>query len=496
MEWFDKVKETIEDGADSAVKVVADAVDKANEIIDKGEVTVSKGIDYFVYVQGEDNTIKVIARGCDDKLYQQTPQVVSEHVEINSKNLDKMAGYISTEKSGRFSFTFKCGDDEVYRYVEINPYTGSIADSNIEDFLNTQSIITTNYALSYGFYDAGISGSNQAYMYLTENFSNWMGKLVERNQEFKTQPFSLFVLPGSHDAGMFIDVIDETVQAVSGLQKTIVEELGWNVSSKLSSRLLRNLSLTQKESISNQLLLGTRYFDFRPGHNAWDSKSPLYHQHFVVPGCSLSSFIQQIVEFLNTHTSEVVVVGLSSDGFSFDSMKPREDVVMRLIKDAVDGYQSSIQLSTEVDDLEKSYEELLNINCRLIVLWKPEFKDSYSDDAYQTKDVRSIKTALDETLSSADKNQPLMLQLQGTANGRYFDDIRSFITNSDASSLLMSTKGQFDQTTYRWLSQLDVSKLPTKKTVVCLNDFVENGLVSRCQKLSKQRFINYKDFRL
>jgi len=93
-------------------------------------------------------------------------------------------------------------------------------------------------------------------------------------------------------------------------------------------RAIRNISLTQKEDISTQLNLGVRYFDFRPGHYAWDAKSSLFHQHNVVPGCSLDSFCHQIIQFLEEHESEVVVVSLNTSGFANDAMKPEESEVI------------------------------------------------------------------------------------------------------------------------------------------------------------------------
>lgn len=105
------------------------------------------------------------------------------------------------------------------RYAEIAPSTGNLGDLNMKNMLQTPSIVENDYAISYGFYDAGIGENHQAYMYVTDNYSNWMGDLMNVELELKNKPFGTFVLPGSHDAGMFagIDSDDAAREFVNGL---------------------------------------------------------------------------------------------------------------------------------------------------------------------------------------------------------------------------------------------------------------------------------------
>ena len=64
----------------------------------------------------------------------------------------------------------------------------------------------------------------------------------------------------------------------------------------------------------------------------------------------------------------------------------------------------------------------------------------------------------------------------------------SFLTLSDASSPLLSTKARFDATTYPWLVKTEnVAKRAGKSLVVLMNDFIDNALTSHAIAMTRQR---------
>jgi len=144
--------------------------------------------------------------------------------------------------------------------------------------------------------------------------------------------------------------------------------------------------------------------------------------------------------------------------------------------------------------LQATYRELLQQNKRLILMWEPEFNNSYSDDAYQANDVNRVLQALNETLDEAlTVNKPSLFQLQDTINSVIEEDIRASLGSSNASALLMKTKGKFDKQTYQWISEIEPAKLPKNQAAIFLNDFADNALVYHCLTLSRQRFEACRD---
>lgn len=65
---------------------------------------------------------------------------------------------------------------------------------------------------------------------------------------------------------------------------------------------------------------GARYFEFRPAHisSKLSAASPLpdnlYYTHLVIPGTPLDAFLAEVVQFLLTNPTEIVVVQIRHDG--------------------------------------------------------------------------------------------------------------------------------------------------------------------------------------
>ncbi|HZX29890.1 MAG TPA: hypothetical protein VFF03_00935 [Rhodocyclaceae bacterium] len=454
--------------------------------------------------------------------------------QVRSCEIDK--NRIGGNASGVYSMHAQKDRREVLRKdIEVRPGDGNIASGSLRRMLETPSVVQDDYAVSYGFYDAGIGKKHQSYMYVTDDYSDWMGMVLQdkHRSDFSKRPFGTFVLPGSHDAGMFCgldsdeaarDLVDRLVQAYSTPGRLAAALAGgaaaaWAApaaavlaavvfliakTSGAARRALINLAYTQKDDIKTQLALGTRFFDFRPGYNAafYRSDQKLRHQHGFIPGYEFEGFLRDVVGFLTAHEKEIVVVQIKNNGFFADDMTPAPEVIDKAIDAALKG--SSIRRG-DVTDLSDTTGGLLAAGKRLIILKKSDkATDSYSDDAYATDDPESVKAQLDKTLHNLAPDAAwTILQLQGTCTNKPLVQLKGGImdiaagtralaalalTQSDAASPLLSTKARFDHVLYQWLMDENVAKSSGPKPVVLLNDFVDGALTSHAWAMTKQRY--------
>ncbi|KAA6438428.1 hypothetical protein FEM33_17220 [Dyadobacter flavalbus] len=477
-------------------------------------MSTSKGVDYYAYLG--DNRFSVRFQkpkswgdSTDTTSWGSPNQMLVGNLQISESDI----GF--TSHTGRFQWTLDYeGNPLVNKYAEIAPSDGVIGDSNLTSMFNTQSFGTNDYAVSYGFYDSSfgegsLTNQDQSYVYATGSKANWMGDIAG---QAGNAPFSSFVLPGAHDAGMFDTTCVKTIQnnytflnvlsTAAGIGITIAQALAPDV----ITRIVVNLSMTQKDTISTMLNLGIRYFDFRPGYCATDqgATGPLYHQHNFIPGYPFSSFLNDILSYLGQHPSEVVVVALGHSGFYQDYMKPSTATLESYVRNALNATGSHVAIGNKLD-LNSSYHDLIASNKRLIILGQYGFPsdpsqspepalvydaakyDSYAD-SYQTTDVNVIMNALNNMNAAGQNgNDYTVLQLQGTASGAGGGIFGSVASMSDASSPLMSTKARFDSNTYPWLAANLPGRFLNEQLLICLNDFADNALTDYCQKLTVTR---------
>jgi len=390
----------------------------------------------------------------------------------------------------------------------INPITGNLDGGNLQNMMLTPSVLGPDFAVSYGFYDSGpgygdLTNQDQAYAYLTSPVSNWMGQLASQHSQVSSAPFCQFVLPGAHDAGTF-DLA--TVKALLADAKAAGAFLGLldgalgavlTLAASQAKTAIINLAVTQKDNILTMLNLGCRYFDFRPGYAPSQIRSfatDIYHEHSVIPGYPFQSFLSDVLTWLAAHHSEIVVVGANNQGFVEPaSMTPPDSTLAGILSAAQAATQSTISIGT-ASDLNSSYGALLAANKRLIFLnqigsWYPATKyDSYGA-AYDTVDPQSIIDALSQMTSAGQSGTNYtVLQLQGTATATGTAVVvASALSQSHASSPLMSTKPLFDSNTYPWLLANVDTRLSNEYLVVFLNDFVDNALAQTAVAVTKQR---------
>lgn len=456
-----------------------------------------KGVDYYVY-NTSPYTVEVQAFNCGSSApefsrgFNNDPRIQTGNVQINYK--------VSTSLTGSFVWTTST-TPSVSKAVDINPITGNMSGS-LEDMMNTPSALASQYAVSYGFYDAGsglwngLTNQDQAYVYLTPAMSDWMGQLAGQYSQVGSNPLSQFALPGAHDAGSFDMTTVQALLAVPAIATAFLGGLGLAAGAQALTAIT-SLSATQKENITSMLNLGCRYFDFRPGY----AMSPLnsvatgiYHQHTFVPGYPFQSFLTDVLNWLAAHPGEIVVVGANSQGFQQpQSMTPSDSALAAILSQAKTATGSTIAIGT-ASDLSTSYGDLLAANKRLIFLnqignWYPAKKyDSYNP-SYATTQPQPIMAALKGMNSSGQSgNDYTILQLQGTASDTGGAAQATAVTTlSKASSLLMSTKAFFDSNTYPWLVESVSKNLSNGQLVVFINDFFDNALAQSAMTITKQR---------
>lgn len=515
---------------------------------DEGDVHVSamhpdKSIDYYAYV-GDPSFSVLFTKPQDDGSGHYTNTLTWK----GSAGFHQGYNYISTrDVSGnnngewRFDVQQSIGGQTVELVQAqwfIDPVTGTMEtlethkDSKSKDpvgdfydMLDTPSQVGSDWAVSYGFYDSGsgkgtLTDHDQNYVYVTPAMADWMAEVTKGNAQLAAAPFNAFVLPGAHDAGTYdLAAVTEAFQN-PGVAKSIdqlIHQLliplfgGSAVSTivnavlkldKPAIKLVQDLAVTQKDSVSRMLDLGVRYFDFRPGYCVSEmgigpSNATIFHQHAVIPGVGYQVFLTDVFKWLTAHPGEIVVVSANFQGFDAgeaQAMQPSVQTLETIAADARTAAGATAIVTGGLSDLTLSYSDLIKAGKRLIFLNQIDPTgahgtnntrkyDSYSL-AYRTTDVGHILSALNGMSSSGQTGfDYTVMQLQGTAQGTS-DNVEGAITDfSWSGSPLMSTKAAFDSQTYPWLLENLRANLGHRQLTVLLNDFADNALAQTAKTI-------------
>lgn len=467
----------------------------------------SKTTEFYGRVGREVYLTNVESRGRKNELLEAGPNIEKRTMETELRNAR------GVEQMGMFEFSVyrktsdrnKQADLLLHRYAQIAPLSGNLGDSDMKVMLETPSIVTSEYAISYGFADAGTGRAHQCYAYITASQERWMDLLRYQQPKTRDVPFNAFVLAGAHDAGMYrlgLDPLvilsrltdDDTLKILLASSDKRVADFARGLaklkqSDKVSppsrvqiQRIMSNFALTQKDSTKVQLQLGTRYFDFRPGHHVWDPQSELHHQHAVIPGCSLATFLAEVNDFLRAHPGEIVVTSFSNSAFADpDRMTPRDGEVARAVAAA---FGKEIVVGNDAD-LKKTYGTLILENRRFIALKHGDLKSTYNENANKAVEPDGIVKYLNAL--EINQNKGYVVQLQGTASDASFlDKVRTPLTFSDASSPLLYTKARFDYVLYPWV-KANYKRFSGKNLLVLLNDFSDGNLAEISAQLSRER---------
>lgn len=481
----------------------------------------SKGIDFYGFVaDGYEIEVRKANAGNKDNpdcvqhiTSQSVLRFYSDHYEINtySKTILGIEVPVPIYTEGRFQFIAKKNGQQLFeRSIRVDGLSGNIDSVDVNN-IRIPSIVDQNYSLSFGLYDsdAGIisdlPNSHQVWATLTPNRAEWQRQLFEKYAH-KNIKLRHLILPGTHDTGMFTNLIDIA---------------------------LINLANTQRDGITRQLELGARFFDFRPAalrpdfmegiaslasSNFMDAikkigfatiatcLQPLVgqmrHLHMFLPGCQYDDFISETLSFLVAHPKEIVVVKISKSGIesSFANI-PSFNQVENYTRDLISklGFEHKIAIG-KAENLDTNVNDLIDTKQRLILISNDDDKilSSYTDDdkkadrTYKSYEpshiINSLNYVVDEINKGNSKNKMLVdLQLQLTATGLTGAIARAVSATHISTSPLLATKAKTDFQSYSWL----LNNLPNLSLdlplISLIDDFYDNALTETSFSINDKR---------
>ena len=183
--------------------------------------------------------------------------------------------------TSRFQWTALCNNVEVASgWNDINALTGGLESGTMLDTKHITPVVLPDVIIVYGFYDAGsgefgLPSRHQCYVTITPLQNHWMGSLAPQGTPMAEKPFSRFVLAAAHDPGMHdfqtmnAVMTVASVKALKLLRKSLselkaFEPLPDKAVVPMLPNIIYGLAYTQKKTIENMLMLGCRYFEWRP----------------------------------------------------------------------------------------------------------------------------------------------------------------------------------------------------------------------------------------
>lgn len=467
-------------------------------------MSVSKGVDYYVYADG--NQFVQFSGPKVGSTLTRTNNFSHNNLQIDSSNISGWFNY-----DGPFTWTATAGGTQLATQTNvINSFTGNLTSGTMTVMMNTPSIVNpaTNSAISFGFYDAGsgtsgLTNQDQSYVYCTRVLTRWMGDLVQQYPEAGQSPFWQFALPGAHDSGMC--TMDTALEVLDGLEGVALQialaimlpAIGVAAAAEAANVIL-NAAITQKDTITKMLDLGCRYFDFRPGTmypRILGFSGVRYHQHSVIPGYPYIQFLQDVLNWLSENPSEIVVVSCNTQGFASSSMNPTPADLQSDLKTAIQNTGVTSIVIGDQNSLSQKYDALIQSNTRLIFLNQipgmpqPEITkyDSYGPGNASLSPAPLLQALAGMNTAGQANNTYTVLQLQGTATAVASVQQLGLVSSSQTASPLMSTKALFDASTLPWVLQNANNNLKAPQPIVLLNDFIDNATVDTAITLTMQR---------
>ena len=463
---------------------------------------VSKGVQVYAYIAATGCQVEF----CVPKntiVRNQLNQWSNDHLEVDSHNINGPFNYV-----GRFSFRVtRDGEELTSQWVNINTATGNLENGTMNSLAHTPSIVTDRIVITYGFYDAGsgkvgLPSSDQCYVTVTLNCSNWMGTLAPTGSSQADKPFSHFVLPAAHDVGMNSMQNTDTILQHSpdqllkllALSVPLIGTVFGTWAQGLSSDIIYGLAITQKDSLASMLAVGARYFEFRPAHlhkyilplNIIPDK--LYFMHACIPGMAYEQFLQDTVYFLSTHPSEIIVVQLRQDGVLSGCEPPSDSELQTYLDNALKSVNNSIAHGTLHDMRNLTTAQLRSQQKRLILFPATDVYSTYTDAGNATLNGDSIIAEYEKMNPDTEKGKALTnIQCQATASNIKEVLQYSVVASNASTSCLMATKAICDTKTLPWIRKNALEKLPAEQLTVIMNDFIDGATVDTAVELSRER---------
>ncbi|KAL5411272.1 hypothetical protein PMIN06_002010 [Paraphaeosphaeria minitans] len=433
-------------------------------------------------------------------------QYQTTHLEVESSALPRF------KFTGRFQFFVRRdGRELTTQWVDINSATGKLGDGTLKTLDQTPAVFVEDLVVCYGFYDAGpgIAGlpkQHLCYVTVTRNLENWMRDVLPQYDSISSNKLTKMVLPAAHDIGMnsMSTPLALLKHAGTGAIKEVLgrelphvldifNKVGDAAVNHIAPDIIRALAVTQKDSLETILKVGARYFEFRPAkcHRQLQSMGGLedtwYFQHGAIPGMKYVDFLATLVEFLDEHRDEVVVVQNRWDGVPGECPRPSREDLSDILQHVLRG--KDLQAGNLDDMLGKSIRDLRNEKKRLVVLQNARQVSNYDDDANATLNGESMVGKLTEMARDPPKgHQITLLQCQATATN-IRDVIVASVLDADVStSPILATKPVCDAKILPLLRGKCGKCLTREESVVVLlNDFFDGATADVAIELCKER---------
>ncbi len=479
--------------------------------------TFSKGVDLYSFspdgyrIEGE----KIIYHRFKDDEHHYYPYGDDYYY---NKDHYEMAGYVDANPSSyndRLRVHAQIWKGDKYqecheRSIQVSGNNGWIDKVDIDN-MSAPAYITDELCFCFGLYysDAGIvsglTNSHQVYGVVTENQSKWMERLFKDigNDKYAKIKVSDLIFPGSHDSGMYIH--RGPFQIASGAN-------------------------TQKDPIQNQLQLGARIFDFRPGKltSGWaerayendlswwvkalldaagimgaaaleelysDMKGEILHVHNIIPGATYKSFLKEIITFLKNNEKEIVIINAVSNGID-DAIKHATKQDLDALTTEMLKQYPSLKIGDK-ESLKKNVKDIIEANERLIIIGNDKIlgpgqgvtsKSSYSDSVYQSDDSNNVIKAINELNNKSWKGKDIVeFFFQMTAQATHGGMARIATSNYQAASPLFATKAATDQLTYTWLLEGNLKYDNEGALITLYNDYYDCGLTAVIARVLRER---------
>jgi hypothetical protein len=380
--------------------------------------------------------------------------------------------------------------------VDINTLTGNLEAGTLKTAENQTSVVTNDTVVCYGFYDAGpgeagLPKSDQFYVTVTPNYSNWMGEVAPPGSQQASKPFVKMFLPAAHDIGMNSmqsadavlrsSALVDVLKSINPVFAKVADMMSHEAVLLIAPTIIRGLAITQKDPLATILSTGARYFEFRPAYLHKDIRPTqgvpdvLYFSHSAIPGMPYSQFLHDTVAFLVAHPAEIVVVQLRWDGVPAGCAQPTPQELSDCLNTAL-GASNGALAAGSLDDMHQlTIAQLRDQRKRLILFGPVDSYSTYTDAANATLDGRSIVDEFEKVTPQGQAGKAFTnLQCQATATNLPEAVAYSVLAANVDSSCLMATKPICDEKTLPWI-MANADKLDGGQLVVAMNDFFDGA---------------------
>ena len=463
----------------------------------------SKGVQVYTYITVPGCRVKFSVPK-REVLHNQLQEWASDHLEVERRNIPDLFN-----SKGRFSFHVYVNDIELTnQWVDINTLTGELGDGTMNDLKHTPSVLTSDAVITYGYYhagngQAGLPNRCQCYVTVTPNCSAWMATVAPNGSSQADLLFSRLVLPSAHDVGMNDEQCTDLIltNAMGKLTEVVGDKLPFSdlpsgVWARITvSQIVYGLTFTQKDDLATMLMIGARYFEFRPAHIHKDIlpasglEDKLYFQHACFPGMTYDEFLHGIVQFLIDHESEIIVIQIRFDGILKGCELATDAELQGCLDTALAHVSNAITCGTLEDMKTLTISQLRNMRKRLIIFPPADVLSTYSDLANATLSSESIITAYYKELDGTKQVGKALTNIQCQATASAIPGVlaQSVISSKASTSCLMATKAGCDCKTLPWIRSNALERLPAEELVVIMNDFIDGGTVDVAIDLSRRR---------